>query len=73
MAARYWLDKIELAYLGSISSSPRSFSFSAICRAPSGVLRQQLKWVTAGTFAGILPFVLFYIVPYVFGLVPRRG
>ena len=32
-------------------------------RAPSGVLRQQLKWVTGGTFAGILPFFLFYVLP----------
>ena len=32
-------------------------------RAPKGLLRQQLKWVTAGTFAGITPFFLFYVLP----------
>src|SRR6202012_4587235 len=40
-------------------------------RAPSGVLRQQLKWVTGGTLAGILPFGLLYIVPYALGTVPQ--
>jgi PAS domain S-box-containing protein len=33
-------------------------------------LRQQLKWVTGGTFAGSLPFLMFYIVPYILGVVP---
>jgi PAS domain S-box-containing protein len=33
-------------------------------RAPSGVLRQQLKWVAWGTLAGTLPFVSLYIVPF---------
>src|SRR5207253_9587227 len=40
-------------------------------RAPSGVLRQQLKWVTGGTLAGIVPFGLLYILPYSLGAVPQ--
>jgi two-component system, NtrC family, sensor kinase len=35
-------------------------------RSPSGILRQQLKWVTAGTLAGAVPFVLLYVVPRIF-------
>jgi PAS domain S-box-containing protein len=31
------------------------------------VLRQQLKWVTGGTLAGILPFLLLYILPFAAG------
>src|SRR6202047_1494884 len=38
-------------------------------RAPSGVLRQQMKGVTGGTIAGALPFLAFYVVPYVMGRV----
>src|SRR5207245_10555899 len=34
-------------------------------RVRSGVLRQQLKWVTGGTLAGIVPFLLLYITPYI--------
>ena len=39
--------------------------------APSGVLRQQLKWLTGGTLAGTLPFTLLYIVPFVADGGPR--
>jgi two-component system NtrC family sensor kinase len=30
------------------------------------VLRQQLNWVTSGTFAGIMPFFLLYVLPRLF-------
>jgi two-component system NtrC family sensor kinase len=40
-------------------------------RASSGILRQQLKWVTGGALAGIIPFVLLYVVPYFLGVVPQ--
>ncbi len=35
------------------------------------MLRQQLKWVTGGTLAGIVPFALLYILPYSLGAMPR--
>ena len=35
-------------------------------RSRSGVLRQQLKWLTGGTLAGSLPFSLLYILPFAF-------
>src|SRR5208337_352672 len=35
-------------------------------RSRSGVLRQQMKWLTAGTLLGSLPFTLLYIIPYDF-------
>ena len=38
--------------------------------APSGVLRQQLKWLTVGTLAGTLPFGLMYVIPFVLDAVP---
>src|SRR5271167_5136492 len=67
---RYWLDKIEQVNLGIYFVLAAFIFFFSFRRAPSGVLRQQLKWVTAGAFAGSLPFVFFYIVPYALGLVP---
>src|SRR5438445_10268694 len=39
------------------------FPYTTLFR--SGVLRQQLKWVTGGTLAGIVPFLLLYITPYI--------
>src|SRR5271163_4190945 len=69
-STRYWLDKVEQANLGIYFLVAATIFLFSYRRAPSGVLRQQLKWVTGGTSAGSLPFLLFYIVPYVLGVVP---
>jgi two-component system, NtrC family, sensor kinase len=69
-STRYWLDKVEQANLGIYFLIAATIFLFSYRRAPSGVLRQQLKWVTGGTFAGSLPFLVFYIVPYVLGIVP---
>jgi two-component system NtrC family sensor kinase len=71
VSTRYWLDKIEVANLGIYFIIAAIIFLMSYRRAPSGILRQQLKWVTGGTFAGTVPFVLLYIVPYVFGMVPQ--
>ena len=31
------------------------------------IVRQQMKWVSYGTLAGILPFSLIYVLPFLFG------
>ncbi len=41
-------------------------------RASTPLLRQQLKWVTRGTLLAVLPFTLFYAVPYLLQLNPPR-
>jgi len=69
-STRYWLDKVEQANLGIYFLIAATIFLFSYRRAPSGVLRQQLKWVTGGTFAGSLPFLVFYILPYVLGIVP---
>lgn len=71
ISTRYWLDKIEQANLGIYFLAAAIIFLQSYRRAPSGILRQQLKWVTGGTLAGILPFLAFYIVPYVLGGVPQ--
>ena len=38
----------------------------------SPLLRQQLKWVTRGTLLAVLPFTLFYAVPFLLDLHPPR-
>lgn len=72
LGARVFLDRLELAYLGAYFLLAALLFFLSYRRAPSGVLRQQLKWVTGGTLAGISPLLFFYIVPYFLrhGLVP---
>jgi PAS domain S-box-containing protein len=69
---RHILDQRELAYLGVYFLAAALIFLGSFLRAPSGALRQQLKWVTGGTFAGILPFLCFYILPYSLGATPSQ-
>ena len=41
-------------------------------QANTPLLRQQLKWVTRGTLLAVLPFTLFYAVPFLLDLNPPR-
>ncbi len=69
---RHILDQRELAYLGIYFLLAALIFFDSYRHAPTGPVRQQLKWVTGGTLAGILPFLLFYILPYFFGASPQK-
>ena len=71
ISTRYWLDKVEMANLAIYFLVAAVIFLLSYRRAPSGVLRQQLKWVTGGTFAGALPYLALYVVPYVLGQVPQ--
>jgi two-component system, NtrC family, sensor kinase len=71
LPARVALDQLELGYLGLYFLLAAAIFLRSYGHAPNGILRQQLKWATAGTLAGILPFSLFYIFPYSLGAVPR--
>ncbi len=66
VATRIALDKIETAYVGVYFLLAAGIFLSSYLRAPSGILRQQLKWVTGGTFAGIVPFLALYALPGLF-------
>jgi two-component system NtrC family sensor kinase len=64
IGARVLLDQIELAYLAGCFVLAGLVFYRSFRNAPSGVLRQQLKWLSGGTLAGSLPFALFYILPF---------
>jgi len=66
LGSRVLLDKAEWSYLGLWYLLAGFVFYRNFRGAPAGVLRQQLKWLTAGTFVGTLPFALLYIVPYTF-------
>ena len=71
ISSRDFLDTIELLYLGAYFLLAAAIFLASYFRAPSGVLRQQLKWVTGGTFAGILPFLALYVLPRLVSAVPQ--
>jgi len=75
LGARIELDQIRMAYTGIYFLLAAAIFLRSYRNAPSGILKQQLKWVFGGTVA-VMPFVLMYIVPYVFftgGFVPYWG
>ena len=67
--SRFRLDQIEFAYWGVYFLAAGVIFLLSYLRAPTGLLRQQLKWVTFGTFAGVVPFLAFYIVPFFPGII----
>ena len=71
LGSRLLLDKIELSYLGIFFLAAGLVFYKSFREAPSGVLRQQLKWLTGGTLAGSLPFTLFYIIPFMLDAATR--
>ena len=64
--SRVILDQIELSFLATCFLAAGLVFHLSYRHSRSGILRQQLKWLTGGTLAGSLPFTLFYILPYVF-------
>src|ERR1700751_90037 len=58
LGSRVLIDKIEYSYLGIYFLAAAIVFYKSYREAPSGVLRQQLKWLTGGTLAGALPFAL---------------
>ena len=72
IGSRFFLDQLELAYSGLYFLVAAFIFLVSYRRAPSGLLRQQLKWVTFGTFAGTVPFLCCYIIPFSAGMVPTE-
>jgi two-component system, NtrC family, sensor kinase len=72
-AIRFWsatevllhrLDQISLGYLALYYVIAAIVFRLRYRRAESGLERQQLKWLTRGTLLAVIPFTLFYVIPY---------
>jgi len=70
LTVRWVLDARELVYLASYFLAGAVFLLYRYRRAETPLLKQQLKWVTRGTFLAIIPFAAFYAVPYALGFIP---
>jgi len=71
LASYILLTKLEFGYLALCFLAAGLVFYRNYREAPSGVLRQQLKWLTGGTLAGSLPVSLLYILPLVLGVTMR--
>src|SRR5713226_4909181 len=66
MFDRIWMLFLATMYL--IGAVALSFEYK---HAEDPIVRQQLKWLRNGAFCGILPFALFYVLPYSLGMIPN--
>jgi len=64
------LNRVHWAYLTIFFVSAAAVLWRSYRQATTPILRQQLKWITRGTILAITPFTLFYVLPYLFGVMP---
>ena len=64
------LNRVHWAYLTVFFVSAAAVLWNNYQQATAPILRQQLKWITRGTILAVTPFTLFYVLPYLFGVMP---
>ncbi|MFZ1009969.1 MAG: ATP-binding protein [Candidatus Sulfotelmatobacter sp.] len=67
---RWNLDRMEMSYGSLFFLAAATLLWYSYRRASTTILRQQLKWVTRGTILAVVPYTLFYVVPYLMGSLP---
>jgi two-component system, NtrC family, sensor kinase len=70
---RWNLDRMEMSYGSLFFLAAAVVLWDSYRSAGTTILRQQLKWVTRGTILAIVPYTLFYVVPYLMGSLPGAG
>src|SRR5207248_7289841 len=64
---RFQIDRWEMAYLVVYFIAAAMVFLHSYRIADRPILRQQLKWVTRGTILAIVPFTVFYAMPFLLG------
>lgn len=58
------LDRIATGYVAAYFVLAAIFFLRSYRRADTPLLRQQLKWLTRGTLLAVVPFTVFYAIPF---------
>ena len=69
---RWLLDRVTLAYEVILYLAGAAVLSADLARADDPVIRRQLKYLRNGAVLGILPFSLFYALPYILGALPTH-
>jgi two-component system, NtrC family, sensor kinase len=67
------LDRMQMGYVAALFLTATIVLWHTYLRARSPILRQQMKWVTRGTFLAVVPFTVFYVVPFLYGQGPTAA
>ena len=70
LQARWVLDRLEIIYLALYFLAGAGVLEVSYRRSTVPLIKQQLKWVTRGTYLAIIPFAALYAVPFFLGFVP---
>jgi len=70
LLTRWMIDRIELVYLAAYFLAGAFWLQRSYRSADVPLVKQQLKWVTRGSFLSVVPFAALYVVPYFLGFVP---
>ena len=67
---RWLLDRVWLVFLAATYLCGVAVLHQQHRRAEDSIVRHQLRWLRNGALLGILPFTMFYVLPYALGSVP---
>jgi two-component system NtrC family sensor kinase len=67
------LERLELVHLALFALVTLGILAHSTLRAPSILVRKQLRLIVYGLAFGILPSMFFYVIPFIFGRIPSTG
>lgn len=65
---RPWLNKISVAHFTGYFLASAGIVIVTFAQTQAPMLRQQIKWIVWGLTLGVLPWTIFYALPYLFGI-----
>ena len=61
---------MQMGYVAAFFMTATFVLWHTYQHARTPILRQQMKWVTRGTFLAVVPFTVFYVIPFLYGRGP---
>src|SRR5882672_10890547 len=72
-SVRWNLDRMEMVYQTVYFAAAAVILWRQYRRAHTPLQQQQLKWISRGTVLAIGPYTLFYVLPYIAGVLPTAA
>jgi PAS domain S-box-containing protein len=66
------LERLEILHFALFTLITLLTIYHSLTRPPSLFVKKQLRWVFTGLGIGIIPFAIFYALPYFLGQIPPR-
>lgn len=72
LETRWLLDRVWLGFLSAMYLGGAAVLHVQLRGAEDPIVRRQLVWLRNGAVIGILPFTLFYVIPFIAGVTPTH-